>query len=208
MEILILGGGIAGISTAYQLLKDGHKVTVIDRNKPGAGGASFGNAGLIAVGHSIAWGSPRALKIWLKTIFQDHPVFRTNFRLDPQLFRWGLKFIAQCTNSRAIKNSLLKHKISTYSQKILNQVVQETGFNYEQNKQGLLFLYRNNHALEEGIKHTLLLKDAGQKLEAVDKNRVMEIIPELLSTEDQIAGGIFSPDDEIANNYLCGEICS
>ena len=56
MEILILGGGVTGISTAYQLLKDGHKVTVIDRNHPGEGGASFGNAGLIAVGHSIAWG--------------------------------------------------------------------------------------------------------------------------------------------------------
>ena len=44
MEILILGGGVAGISTAYQLLKDGHKVTVIDRHHPGTGGASIGNA--------------------------------------------------------------------------------------------------------------------------------------------------------------------
>ena len=67
MEILILGGGVTGISTGYQLLKDGHKVTVIDRHHPGVGGASFGNAGLIAVGHSIAWGYPRTLKIWFKT---------------------------------------------------------------------------------------------------------------------------------------------
>ena len=114
MEILILGGGVTGISTAYQLLKDGHKVTVIDRHHPGAGGASFGNAGLIAVGHSIAWGSPRALKIWLKTLFHEHPVFRMNLRLDPQLVRWGLKFLAQCTNSRAVQNSLDKHRISMY----------------------------------------------------------------------------------------------
>ena len=111
MEILILGGGVTGISTAYQLLKDGHKVTVIDRDHPGTGGASFGNAGLIAVGHSIAWGSPRALKIWFKTLFHDHPVFRMNLRLDPQLVRWGLKFIAQCTNSRAVQNTLDKHRI-------------------------------------------------------------------------------------------------
>ena len=154
MEILILGGGVTGISTAYQLLKDGHKVTVIDRHHPGTGGASFGNAGLIAVGHSIAWGSPKALKIWLKTLFQDHPVFRMNLRLDPQLVRWGLKFFAQCTNSRAVQNSLDKHRISTYSQKILNQVVAETGVKYEQNTKGLLFLYRNQQAFEEGIEHT------------------------------------------------------
>ena len=114
MEILILGGGVTGISTAYQLLKDGHKVIVVDRHHPGTGGASFGNAGLIAVGHSIAWGSPKALKIWIKTLFHDHPVFRMNLSLDPQLVRWGLKFLAQCTNSRAVQNSLDKHRISTY----------------------------------------------------------------------------------------------
>ena len=67
MEILILGGGVTGVSTAHQLLKDGHKVTLIDRNHSGKGEASFGNAGLIAVGHSIAWGYSRVLKIWFKT---------------------------------------------------------------------------------------------------------------------------------------------
>ena len=67
MEILILGGGVTGISTAYQLLKDGHKVTLIERNHSVKGEACFGNTGLIAVGHSIAWGYPRALKIWFKT---------------------------------------------------------------------------------------------------------------------------------------------
>ena len=67
MEILILGVVVTGVSTAYQLLKDGHKVTLIDRNNSGKGESSFGNAGLIAVGHSIAWGYSRALKIWFKT---------------------------------------------------------------------------------------------------------------------------------------------
>ncbi len=202
MEILILGGGVTGISTAYQLLKDGHKVTVIDRNHPGVGGASFGNAGLIAVGHSVAWGSPRALKIWLKTFIKDHPVFRINLRFDPQLIRWGLKFITQCTNSRSVQNSLNKHRISIYSQKILNQVVAETELKYEQNTKGLLFLYRNQQALEDGIKHTLILKGAGQKLEIADKERVLEIMPELQNSDDQIAGGIFSPNDESGDSRI------
>jgi D-amino-acid dehydrogenase len=69
MEVLILGGGVVGVTTAYQLLKDGHQVLVIDRLPPGIGGASYGNAGLIATGHSIAWGSPKALKIWFNSLF-------------------------------------------------------------------------------------------------------------------------------------------
>ena len=71
MEVLILGGGVVGVTTAYQLLKDGHKVMVIDRLPPGIGGASYGNAGLIATGHSIAWGSPKALKIWFNSLFHQ-----------------------------------------------------------------------------------------------------------------------------------------
>ena len=54
MEVLILGGGVVGVTIAYQLLKDGHHVLVIDRLPPGIGGASYGNSGLIATGYSIA----------------------------------------------------------------------------------------------------------------------------------------------------------
>ena len=54
MRILILGAGVVGVSSAWHLLKDGHDVTVIDRALPAKGGASFGNAGLIAPGHSFA----------------------------------------------------------------------------------------------------------------------------------------------------------
>ena len=89
-----------------------------------------------------------------------------------------------------------------YSQKILNQVVAETGVKYEQNTKGLLFLYRNQQALEEGIRHTQLLKGAGQKLATADKERVMKIIPELQNAEDQIAGGIYSPDDESGDSRI------
>ena len=52
MKILVLGGGVVGVATAYHLLKDGQQVSVIDRQAPAMGGASFGNAGLIAPGHA------------------------------------------------------------------------------------------------------------------------------------------------------------
>ena len=96
MQILILGGGVVGVTTAYQLLKDGHHVVVIDRHPPGIGGASYGNAGLIATGHSVAWGSPKALKIWFNSLFHQDPVFRMKFQADPQFIHWGLKFLSQC----------------------------------------------------------------------------------------------------------------
>ena len=179
MEILILGGGVVGVTTAYQLVKDGHQVKVIDLQPPGMGGASCGNAGLIATGHSIAWGSPKALKIWFDSIFQQDPVFRMKFQADSQFIRWGLKFLSQCTEQKAKKNSLAKHKISAYSQKILNEVVEETSIQYERNAKGLFYLYRNPQVMEAGAHHLRLLQEAGQTMETADKERALEIIPEL-----------------------------
>ena len=173
MEVIIMGGGVVGVTTAYQLLKDGHQVTVLDRHPPGIGGASYGNAGLIATGHSLAWGSPKALKIWFNSLFNKDPVFRMKFQNDPQFIRWGLKFLSQCTRSRAKKNSLAKHRISVYSQKILTETTIDTGVKYEQNTKGLLYIYRNTEALTAGSEHLSILKKAGQELEIVGKDSVL-----------------------------------
>ena len=200
-----MGGGVVGVTTAYQLLKDGHQVTVIDRHPPGTGGASYGNAGLIATGHSIAWGSPKALKIWFNSLFHQDPVFRMKFQADPQFILWGLKFLAQCTNSRARINSLAKHRISAYSQKILKEVVKETNIQYERNTKGLVYLYRNPEALAAGSHHVRLLQEAGQSLEIVGKERVLELIPELADSQDQIAGGVFSATDESGDSKIFTE---
>ena len=205
MEVIIMGGGVVGVTTAYQLLKDGHQVTVLDRHPPAIGGASYGNAGLIATGHSIAWGSPKALKIWFNSLFHKDPVFRMKFQTDPQFIRWGLKFLAQCTQSRAKINTLAKHRISDYSQNILNETTLETGVQYEQNTKGLLYIYRNSEALVAGSKQIKILQEAGQELEIVGKERALEIIPELADSLDQIAGGIFSPNDESGGSKIFTE---
>ena len=60
MRVVILGGGVVGVTTAYQLQKDGHEVVVLERNALTAAGTSWGNAGMIAPGHSFVWSSPKA----------------------------------------------------------------------------------------------------------------------------------------------------
>ena len=131
MRILILGAGVVGLTSAWHLLKEGHEVTVIDRALPAQGGASFGNAGLIAPGHSFAWASPKALKILLKSLYRQDQAFRMRFPSDLQLIRWGLRFLAQCNSSAARSNTLAKHRLCLYSQKILQEMVDELGIPFE-----------------------------------------------------------------------------
>ncbi|KUP93286.1 NAD(P)/FAD-dependent oxidoreductase [Tritonibacter horizontis] len=59
-EILVLGAGMVGMTTALELQSRGHRVTVVDR-KPAGQETSFGNAGLIQSEAAEPYAMPRSL---------------------------------------------------------------------------------------------------------------------------------------------------
>ena len=95
MQILILGAGVIGITTAYELSKAGYDVTVIDRKHEPATETSYGNAGLIAPGHSYAWATPKLPKNLITSLFEKQRTFRFKFQWDLAMWRWGIQFIQQ-----------------------------------------------------------------------------------------------------------------
>src|ERR1700719_1496288 len=97
MRIVGLGGGVVGVTTAYQLQKDGHDVVVLERNSEVAAEASWGNAGMIAPGHSFVWSSPKAPMILLKSLFLEHQALRFKFSADPRLYSWSWLFLMEWT---------------------------------------------------------------------------------------------------------------
>ena len=70
MKFVILGAGLAGVTSAWELLRDGHEVTVIDRGAEVANFSSFANAGLVAPGHAFPWASPAAPGMMLRSLWR------------------------------------------------------------------------------------------------------------------------------------------
>ena len=105
MRVLILGAGVIGVTTAYELANDGHQITVIDRQSKPAMETSFGNAGLICPGHSFAGTTPKLPGNLMKSLFQKQQVFRYKLHWSPELIRWGLQFLQQCTGKNMKTNT-------------------------------------------------------------------------------------------------------
>jgi D-amino-acid dehydrogenase len=196
MRIVVLGGGVVGITTAYQLQKDGHDVVVLERNSEIAAEASWGNAGMIAPGHSFVWSSPKAPMILLKSLFLEYQALRFKFSADPRLYSWSWLFLMECTPEKARRNTLLKHRLAAYSQTVLQQVVSDEGIDYNRSTRGILYFHRDQQALDRGVEHMKLLESDGQVIKVLDRDDVVALEPSLASAKSKIAGGIYCPTDE------------
>ena len=179
MRILIMGGGVVGVTTAYQLLRDGHEVVLLERQDAVARETSWGNAGMIAPGHSFVWSSPRAPWILLKSLFRKDQALRFRFSTDPRLYSWSLKFLAECTDAKARRNTLRKHQLAMYSQRVLHDVIAAEPLEYDRNARGVLYFYRDQSALEAGVAHMQILADDGQEIHVLDRAQVAELEPAL-----------------------------
>lgn len=196
MRVVILGGGVVGVTTAYQLQKDGHEVVILERNGLTASGASWGNAGMIAPGHSFVWSSPNAPFILLKSLVLRDQALRFRFSTDPRLYSWSWLFLMECTADKARRNTLLKHRLASYSQHVLHETVAAESLDYDRNDKGILYFYRSQQALDAGVEHMRLLESAGQKILVLDRAGVLALDPSLGTGQGQIAGGIYCPTDE------------
>lgn len=207
MRIIVLGGGVIGITTAYFLAKEGHEVEVIERQARLALDASSGNAGLIAPGHSYSWASPAAPRMLIQSLRGAETAIRVKLRPDPQLVRWGLRFLAECPTPRAERNTLIKLRLCQYGQKMLEEVSAAEEIDYRHAHGGTLFLYRDEADLETAYYKATLMREHGQDQEVLDAAATVAHEPALAAARDKIAGAVLertgsSGDCEIFTNQL------
>ncbi len=196
MRVLVMGGGVVGVTTAYQLVRDGHEVVLLERNPGVAEETSWGNAGMIAPGHAFVWSSPKAPMILLRSLVLKNQALRFRPSLDPRLWSWSLLFLAECTEAKARRNTLRKHQIAAYSQRVLHQTLAAEAIDYDRNDRGILYFYRDQASLDAGVDHMKILADDGQEIRVLDRRGLVKIEPALAGVAERLAGAIYCPTDE------------
>jgi D-amino-acid dehydrogenase len=205
MRTLVLGGGIAGVTAAYFLAKDGHEVTLIEEQDGVGRDASAANAGIIAPGHSFAWASPKAPGMLLRSLFGHETAIRVRPRLDPALIVWGLRFLRECTAERARRNTIVKLRLCQYSQAVMTDLVSAEAIEYHAVNRGALYLFRDPRELEAGVRKMALLADHGQRQEVLDAGQVARLDPAFELVRDKIAGAVRDLGDTSGDSQLFTE---
>ncbi len=196
MHIAVLGAGVVGTTTAWYLQKQGHQVTVIDRQSSAGLETSFANGGQVSVSHAEPWANPSAPLKVLKWLFRADAPLLFRPRLDLAQWRWALAFLRECTSARAAYNIRQMVNLGTYSRAQLQALRQEAGIEYDALSKGILHFYTNPQEFDGALKPTRIMQELGCDRQIIDADRAVELEPALKPIRDQIAGATYTSQDE------------
>jgi len=196
MRVIVLGGGVVGVTSAWYLARDGHQVTVVDRQPAAALETSFANGGQISASYAEPWANPGApLKI-LKWLAHDDAPLLFRPRLDWRQWSWGLQFLIECLPSRTRHNTIQCLNLALYSRDCLKALRTETGIAYDHLERGILQFYTEPDEFDRGVEAAGLMREYGCDRDVKSPDECVAIEPALAQCRDQLAGGIFTATDE------------
>ena len=190
-KVTVIGAGVVGMATALNLLRDGHQVTVVDREAPGEG-CSKGNAGLIVAGSLL----PRSLP---GTVFQvpkwlldpRGPLFirPTYF---PRVLPWFLRFATAGTAERVKAAAAAFYALHRDAMKDHMALARSIGAEELAKPAGYLKVYRTDAGFESDAFERQVKAEYGFKADILDPGEIHEFEPSLAPVYRH---GVFQPDD-------------
>ncbi len=178
-SIIIIGGGIVGLSTAYFLQKEGHQVTVIDKSDI-TSGASFVNAGYITPSHIIPMASPGKITQGIKWMFDSSSPFYIKPRWDTDFFKWSWYFHRSSTAAKVEKAIPVIRDINILSRGLFEDIKASGDLgDFQLERKGLLMIYKTDAAVEHEMEVAKKVKFLGLEVSELNKSELDKIEPNI-----------------------------
>ncbi len=191
MNVHIIGGGIAGLCSAWYLRKAGFKVSVIDKGDL-TDGCSFGNAGMIVPSHFIPMAAPGVIAQGIRWMFDSKSPFYIKPRLDLDLAQWLWAFYRSCTRENVQRAMPVLRDYHQLSKALFREFAQTDGFDFDFETKGLLMLCKNPKTLQDEAEAAEKAHDLGIEAQVLDTAGLQHLEPGIRL--DAI-GGVFYPGD-------------
>ena len=202
MNILVLGAGIIGISTAWHLLERGHTVTVVDRQSDAALETSFANAAQISVSYCEPWANRAAPWKALKWMFDPEAPLLLRPRMDPQQWRWCLEFLGQCNDAAFERNVAQIVALGAYSHQAHQALVRSLGLEFHRLERGIAHFFCDQASFDAAGHAVELMRRHGVQRRLVSREELLQIEPAFRSYAAHISGGTYTPTDESGDARL------
>jgi len=196
MKIAVIGAGIVGVSTGYELTRQGHAVTVFERHGSVGEETSFANAGVVAPGYVTPWAAPGMPWKVLRHLLGRHAPVRLGWPSGAEV-SWMASWLKACRASRYLTNRERMQRLAFYSREQLHATTARERIEFDRSE-GYMVLLRSAKDLALAQNNLQFLRDAGVTHKLLDAEQALALEP-ALNPETALHAAIHLPQDEVGN---------
>lgn len=190
-DVVIIGGGVIGVCSAYELVRRGLQVLLIEKDEI-ASGCSYANGGLIVPSHSVPLASPGALGDGLRWLLDPASPFYIKPRLNLDLISWLVRFVFASRRDVMLRSLPVLRDLLLSSAALFGELADNTGFDFGYHGNGALWVCLSKERLEHEKKEVQLFERFNIPVQVMDQDQVHNLEPALLP---RVVGGVFYPRD-------------
>lgn len=190
-DVLVIGGGVIGLSCALALAQAGRSVTVLERETLGSG-ASHGNCGTITPSHALPLAQPGVIAQGLRWMLKADAPLRIAPTLDPARIAWLARFALNCTHAQVTRIAPAKAAILNRSRSLIEQFIRDQAIDCEFGADGELHVFRDRRIFDAACSELEVLRAHGVAVDVWDGARVEREEPAL---KPGVVGGQYWPND-------------
>ncbi|NIM90862.1 MAG: FAD-dependent oxidoreductase [Candidatus Aminicenantes bacterium] len=190
-DVLVIGGGIIGVCSAYYLAERGLSVSILEQGEI-ASGCSGANAGLIVPSFSIPLAAPGTLRSWFLWAIKPGSPFSMRLRFDPALFHWLRQFQKACASKKMHQGLRVLRDLNYASSKLFERLVSRESLACNFRKDGWLMAYMTEKSFQKATQEAQLLQEHEVEVKVLSSDEALEMEPFL---QTKPSGGLFFPED-------------
>ncbi|WP_299968912.1 D-amino acid dehydrogenase [uncultured Roseobacter sp.] len=189
-KVAVIGAGITGLTTAYELLNQGFDVTVFDRNRYAAMETSFANGGQLSASNAEVWTQWGTVLKGLKWMLQADAPLLVNPAPTFHKMRWMMEFLSNIPNYKA--NTIETVRLAIAARAVLFDMADREGIDFDLERRGILHFYDRQKDLAHARKVNLLLQEGGLDRREISVDEIRQIEPAL---QGDLVGGFLTESD-------------
>lgn len=204
MKVIVIGGGVIGLSTAYFLINQGHEVALLEQERDIGRRTSLGNGSQLSYSYVAPLASPAVFAELPSLLLHRSAPVRLRPQLDMHQWKWFFSFLRACSRKQSQLTTKRLLALSFYSRQLFQEIARKESLNFGYRKTGKLVIYSSPESWKLALRQLDYQRSLGCEQHALDAEGCREIDPSLHDIKTQLAGGIFTPSEETGD---CHRFC-
>ena len=207
-HVCVLGAGIAGVTTAYRLHREGFAVTVIERRARAGMETSFANGAQLALSNAVPWALPGMAWKAIRWVFNEDSSLFIRPRFSWREWRWVVGFFANCRARAADRNTAALIGMCRRSLDLYYELIEREHLKFDFSRKGVLHFYRDAEEYRNARRFGARLMSGEHPCRvAVDGEEIVRLEPALAAAAGRIVGGFYAEGDATGDAHLfCKEL--